>query len=61
MWGGDDPEQVYDVTVEIHPEQPDRKSVAFRLKNPDAELKTPKFQGTRVWISQLMLIGDVVE
>ncbi|OQC25338.1 MAG: hypothetical protein BWX70_02487 [Verrucomicrobia bacterium ADurb.Bin070] len=61
VWGGGDPEQVQEVTVEIHPEQPDRKSVAFRLKDPETELKAPKFQGTRVWISQLMLIGDVVE
>ena len=53
--------QVHEVTVEIHPEQPDRKSVAFRLKDPDKELKEPKFQGTRVWMSQLMLLGDLVE
>ena len=49
------------MTVEIYPEQPDRKSVAFRLKDPDTELKSPKYQGTRVWVSQLMLIGDLVE
>ena len=53
--------QVHEVTVEIHPEQPDRKSVAFRLKDPDKELKEPKFQGTRVWMSQLMLLSDLVE
>ncbi len=53
--------QVHEVTIEIHPEQPDRKSVAFRLKDPDKELKEPKFQGTRVWMSQLMLLGDLVE
>lgn len=52
---------VHDVTVEIHPEQPDRKSVAFRLKNPDKELAEPKFQGTRVWMSQLMLLGDLAQ
>jgi lysophospholipase L1-like esterase len=53
-------DQVHDVTVEIHPEQPDRKSVAFRLKDPAKELAEPKFQGTRVWASQLMLLGDLV-
>lgn len=52
---------VHDVTIEIHPEQPDRTSVAFRLKDPAKELAEPKFQGTRVWLSQLMLLGDLVE
>ncbi len=56
-----DPNQVHDVTVEIHPEQPDRSSVAFRLKDPAKELKAPKFQGTNVWVSQVMLLGDLVE
>jgi lysophospholipase L1-like esterase len=58
---GSDPEQVHEVTVEIHPDQPDRRSVAFRLKDPEKELKEPKFQGTRVWMSQLMLIGDLLD
>jgi antitoxin (DNA-binding transcriptional repressor) of toxin-antitoxin stability system len=53
--------RVHEVTVELHPEQPDRQSVAFRLKDPAQELKEPKFQGTRVWMSQLMLIGDLAE
>jgi len=54
-------ETVHEVTVEIHPEQPDRKSVAFRLKDPVKELAEPKYQGTRVWMSQLMLLGDLVQ
>jgi hypothetical protein len=53
-------DQVHDVTVEIHPEQPDRKSVSFRLKDPEKELAAPKFQGTRVWASQLMILGELV-
>ena len=56
-----DPNKVHEVTVEIHPEQPDRTSVAFRLKDPDKELNEPKYQGTRVWMSQLMLLGDLVD
>lgn len=56
-----DMNKVHEVTIEIHPEQPDRKCVAFRLKDPDKELSDPKFQGTRVWMSQLMLLGDLVE
>ncbi len=58
---GGDMDSVHEVTVEIHPEQPDRQSVAFRLKDPANELKAPKFQGTRVWMSQLMLLGDLAE
>lgn len=58
---GADPNQVHEVTVEIHPEQPDRQSVAFRLKDPAKELQAPKFQGTNVWVSQVMLLGDLVE
>lgn len=58
---GADPNQVHEVTVEIHPEQPDRKSVAFRLKDPEKELKMPKYQGTRVWVGQILLLGDLAE
>lgn len=55
-----DPNQVHTVTVEIHPEQPDRTPVAFRLKNPDEELKSPKYQGTRIRVGQIMLRGELV-
>ncbi|MFH1304068.1 MAG: SGNH/GDSL hydrolase family protein [Planctomycetota bacterium] len=55
-----DPQQVHTVTVEIHPEQPDRSSVAFRLKNPDQELKSPKFQGTKIRVGKIMLRGELV-
>lgn len=47
------------VTITVDPQQPDRHSVAFRLKDPAAELAAPKFQGTKVWFSQLMLLGDL--
>jgi lysophospholipase L1-like esterase len=57
---GLDPAQTHTVTIEVHPEQPDRQSVAFRLKNPAEELKTAKFQGTRLRVSHLMLLGDLV-
>ena len=58
---GLDPNQVHAVTVEVHPDQPDRQSVAFRLKNPDEELRTPKYQGTRLRVSHIMLLGDMVD
>ena len=55
-----DPDKVHTVTVEIHPEQPDRSPVAFRLKNPDQELKAPKFQGTKIRVGKIMLRGTLV-
>lgn len=57
--GKDD--EVYEVVIEIHPEQPDRSSVAGRLKEPERELAEPKYQGTKVWMSQLMLVGDLID
>ena len=56
-----DPAETHTVTLEIHPDQPDRTPVAFRLKAPDTELKAPKFQGTNVRASQILLLGDLVE
>lgn len=58
---GLDPEKEHSVKVEIHPEQPDRSSVSFRLKNPAFELKTPKYQGTNIRVGQILLIGSLVE
>ena len=57
---GLDPNEVHTVTMEIHPEQPDRQPVAFRLKDPETELKAPKYQGTKVRTSQILILGDVV-
>ena len=54
---GLDPQKVHTVTVEVHPEQPDRYSVAFRLKDPAKELKTAKYQGTKLRVSQVLLLG----
>lgn len=56
-----DPDEVHTVVVKIHPEQPNRQSVAFRLKDPEKELAEPKFQGTNVWFGKIMLVGDLVE
>lgn len=54
-------DSVYEVVIELHPEQPKRESVAFRLKDPESELKSAKYQGTRFWASQLLLVGDLIE
>ena len=58
---GLDPNEIHHVLIEIHPEQPDRQSVAFRLENPDEELKSPKYQGTKMRVSQILVLGDVVQ
>jgi len=58
---GLDPNKVHTVTIEIHPDQPDRQPAAFRLKDPDQELKSPKYQGTNVRVSGILLLGDLVE
>jgi lysophospholipase L1-like esterase len=58
---GLDPNQEHTVVIEIHPDQPDRTPVAFRLKDPDTELKEPKYQGTKVRVGQILVLGDVVE
>ncbi|MCH9656184.1 MAG: SGNH/GDSL hydrolase family protein [Planctomycetes bacterium] len=55
-----DPQAIHTVTIEIHPEQPDRSSVAFRLKDPAQELKTPKYQGTKIRVGKIMLRGELV-
>ena len=55
-----DPNKVHSVTVEIHPEQPDRNSVAFRLKNPEEELKSSKYRGTKIRVGKIMLRGELV-
>jgi pimeloyl-ACP methyl ester carboxylesterase len=57
---GLDPNVVHNVTIEIHPDQPDRTSIAFRLKNPAKELKEPKYQGTMLRCSQILVLGDVI-
>ena len=58
---GLDPAETHTVTLEIDSEQPDRNPVAFRLKDPDTELKAPKYQGTKVRASQILLLGDLAQ
>ena len=52
---------IHTVEIEIDAEQPDRRKVAFRLKDPDKELAESKYQGTKYWASKLMLVGDLVK
>lgn len=52
---------IHTVVIEVHPEQPDRTPVAFRLKNPDEELKAAKYQGTHFRAAQILVLGEIVE
>jgi len=58
---GLDPNEVHTVSVEIHPDQPDRQPVAFRLKDPEQELKSPTYQGANIRVGQILLLGELVE
>ena len=55
-----DPNKMHTVTVVIDAEQPDRQPVAFRLKNPEEELKSEKYQGTKIRVGKIMLRGELV-
>ena len=56
----DGPDGVHEVKIEVDKNQPSRQSVAFRLQNPDVELRGHKFQGTKFWPAKLLLIGSLV-
>ncbi len=58
---GLDPNVVHEATVEIDAEQPDRRSVAFRLADPEKELAEPKYNGRNVWFGPILVLGDVVD
>ena len=48
----------HDVEITIDPNQPSRQPVAFRLKDPETELKTPKYNGTNFWPAKLLVLGE---
>ena len=51
---------VHEVEIKVDAQQPSRQSVAFRLKDPEKELASPKYQGTKFWPAKIMLIGDLL-
>ena len=57
----DGAEGIHQVKIEVDANEPSRQSVAFRLQNPDSELGSPKYRGTKFWPSQILLIGDMVQ
>jgi lysophospholipase L1-like esterase len=54
------PNEVHSVTVEISPEQPDRKVVTDRFKD-DPKFDPKAYDGTDLYIGPIMLIGDIVK
>jgi lysophospholipase L1-like esterase len=51
---------IHTVRVEIHPEQPDRRSVTDREKNKKG-FNPSKYEGTRLRVAAILVVGDVVE
>lgn len=57
---GDLEDKEHSVTLEIHPDQPDRSSVVDRIRNePNFEPKS--YEGTKAWIGYLMMIGEPID
>lgn len=50
---------VHSVEIELDSKQPSRQPVAFRLKDPEKELASPKFNGTEWFPGRIMLVGDI--
>jgi len=57
---GLDPDQVHEVEVKIHPEQPDRSAVLDRVKDDD-DFDPAKYDGTFIRVGAILLIGQIVE
>lgn len=55
-----DPTVEHVATIEIDEEEPDRSSVAFRLKDPEKELQEEKYRGRRVVFGPIMILGEVL-
>ena len=55
------PDAVHTVELEIDAQQPDRRAVAPRLKDPDRELASPRFDGTRWIVGRILLVGELCE
>jgi hypothetical protein len=56
---GFDPDQVHEVVVEIHPDQPDRSSVVDRVKD-EPHYDPKKYDGTCLRVGAILLVGELV-
>lgn len=52
---------VHRVTLEIHPEQPDKEKILQSHRLPDFRKNPKKYDGTAWYAGAVMLIGDIVE
>ena len=57
----DGPDGVHEVEIAVSPKEPDRTTLAFRLKDPEKELAQPKYHGTRFRPAQLLVTGTVLD
>ena len=57
---GLEPDQVHEVEVKIHPEQPDRSAVLDRVQD-EVDFDPAKYEGTFIRVGAILLIGEVVE
>lgn len=53
-------DEVHTVTVEVLPEQPDRSSVVDRARKKPG-FKPERYDGTKLWVDYLMMLGDLVD
>ncbi len=60
LGSGLDPEEIHDVEVKIHPQQPDRSPVLDRVRNED-DFDPSKYDGTFIRVGAILLIGEVVK
>lgn len=56
-----DPDKVHTVSVTIHPDEPDRRQIAYLLDDPEKELASERYHGHRLWLAKIMLVGDLAE
>jgi len=56
---GLNPDAVHEVTIELHPDQPDRSSVTNREKDKPG-FNPEKYNGTVLRVGSIMLIGEIV-
>jgi len=54
------PDGIHEVVLTVSDKEPSRQPVAFRLKDPEKELKTPKYNGTEFCPGAVHVVGDLV-
>ena len=52
---------VHTVTIEVHPEVPDKREILFEHNRADFDAHPEKYEGTTWYAGAIMLIGELVE